>query len=252
MPLLGDPGHHEMVACLQSLSESFVKPRAIIVVSAHWEESKVKITAGKEPELIYDYYGFPAESYKIAYPSKGHPDLAMAASRAVAQVGLPVELDPVRGFDHGHFVPLSVMYPKADIPTIQVSLLKSLSPAEHIYLGNALSELAADGAMVIGSGFSFHNMSAFFEQPNAESDRLNVGFEEWLHQVMSDKELSETHRRRQLVHWSEAPGARFCHPREEHLMPLHVCYGVAQSAATECYRLNILGKQASAFVWGNQ
>lgn len=249
MPLLGDPGHQELVLTLQKIAGSFTRPKAIIVVSAHWEAGHVKVTTGKTPALIYDYHNFPPEAYRIHYPCDGDSNLAREVIDAVNAVGLHVEGDPSRGFDHGHFVPLKIMYPDADIPTIQVSLVHSLSPQSHLLLGRSLSGLIGDGVMLLGSGFSFHNMKAFFEPPNANSVSLNESFEQWLHDTLTDPQLSEGHRSRQLENWSQAPGARYCHPREEHLLPLHVCYGAAQSVTSEAHSLTVLNKKASMFVW---
>jgi len=141
------------------------------------------------------------------------------------------------------------MYPQAAIPCVQLSLVDSLDPAFHIQVGIALQSLASRNVLVIGSGFSFHNMEAFFAPENAESDRLNAAFESWLQAVCTDTELPESERRAKLIHWADAPGARFCHPREEHLLPLHVCYGVAQAPCTEQYEVTIMNKKSSMYLW---
>ncbi|TDY02384.1 DODA-type extradiol aromatic ring-opening family dioxygenase [Thiohalophilus thiocyanatoxydans] len=249
LPLLGDPGHGQMVSCLQDIASNIPRPEAVLVVSAHWEEPVPAITAGSTPPLIYDYYGFPPESYEIAYPCAGEPSLAREVYRLLGEGDIEARLDEARGFDHGVFVPLKIMYPQADIPCVQLSLADSLDPAFHIQVGSALQSLASRNVLVIGSGFSFHNMEAFFAPENAESDRLNKAFEVWLQNVCEDPELPEFKRHEQLIHWEEAPGARFCHPREEHLLPLHVCYGIAQAPSTERYELSILNKQSSMYLW---
>lgn len=249
MPLLGDAGHKEMVSCLKNIVSSIPKPDVLVVVSAHWEERIPTITARENPALIYDYYGFPEESYHIEYPCIGEPSVAQRIHDLLGDAGIQSELDVERGLDHGVFVPLKIMYPDADIPCVQLSLVSSLDPAEHIAIGRALGSLSGDNIMVIGSGFSFHNMKAFFQPNTPESQKLNHSFEEWLLKSCGDSSSSEDERAQQLIHWSKAPGARFCHPREEHLLPLHVCYGVAQGACSKTFELEILNKKSSMYLW---
>lgn len=249
LPLLGDEGHREMVDQLEQLATRLVKPSAIIVISAHWEESRPTITGAMNPALIYDYYGFPAESYDIEYPATGEPSLAQLISTRLIEAGFNAVLDGQRGFDHGLFVPLKIMYPQADIPCLQLSMLKSLDASEHIRMGEALAELPADNLLVIGSGFSFHNMKAFFSDETDESRLMNESFEKWLIDTCSSHHIDENERKHRLENWEMAPAARYCHPREEHLLPLHVCYGMARRASTEVISLKILGKYASMYLW---
>lgn len=249
LPLLGDAGHQEMVTLLQDIAAQLPGPDAILVISAHWEEAVATITAGTQPELIYDYYGFPDESYEIQYPCPGEPVLAARVEQVLGEQGITARLDENRGYDHGLFVPLKIMYPQADIPCIQLSLLSSLDPAEHIQLGRALAELDYDNLLIIGSGFSFHNLRAFFAHGAKDIEIANQAFEHWLIETCSSTDIDEQERRRRLEHWSEAPHARVCHPREEHLLPLHVCYGVAQTACQKYYPLKIMHKQASMYLW---
>lgn len=250
LPLLGDENHGEMLQVLQRIAnEKLERPSAIIVVSAHWEEPLASITASIDPGLIYDYYGFPEESYQIKYPCTGEPKLATKVQQCLQREGVDCELNQERGFDHGLFVPLKIMYPDADIPCIQVSLLKCLDAREHLELGRALAGLDHEGLLVVGSGFSFHNLRAFFAAPAPESQFKNKEFEAWLIDTLSDKSLSEAERGRRLLEWETAPGARYCHPREEHLLPLHVCYGMAGSACSEYFELSIMNKRASMYLW---
>jgi 4,5-DOPA dioxygenase extradiol len=249
LPLLGDPGHQEMVSCLSSIAANIPIPDALVVVSAHWEEKIPTITSGQNPSLIYDYYGFPAESYQIQYPCIGKPSLAGEIQRMLAGSGIDAKLDESRGFDHGVFVPLKIMYPEANIPCVQLSLVNTLDPSYHIAIGRALKGLSQQNVLVIGSGFSFHNMKAFFAPDSEESSQLNHSFEEWLGKVCCSHEYREKERSEMLIRWYEAPGARFCHPREEHLLPLHVCYGVAQCPSSEQFRISILNKESSLYVW---
>lgn len=249
LPLLGDEGHAEMVRCLQGIAAAMPQPEALVIVSAHWEESVPTITAGRFPSLIYDYYGFPPESYQIKYPCVGDPSLATDIHRMFGAAGIEARLDDARGFDHGVFVPLKIMYPQAAIPCVQVSLVKTLDASLHIDIGAALQGLDRRKVLVLGSGFSFHNLRAFFSPASADSRNLNESFEHWLQSVCAGGHDSEEQRRGLLVGWADAPGARYCHPREEHLLPLHVCYGLAQARCTERFELTIMNKKSSMYAW---
>jgi aromatic ring-opening dioxygenase catalytic subunit (LigB family) len=249
MPLLGDKAHAEMVDCLKSIAGKLRKPSAILVVSAHWEENIPTITAGTHPSLIYDYYGFPEESYHIAYPCPGHPELAERIHRQLNKAGIQANLDKNRGFDHGLFVPLKIMFPDADIPCVQLSLRNNLDPEQHIAIGECLHDMHCDNLLLMGSGFSFHNMKQFFAPETTESRMQNEAFESWLIETCSHSDIDETQRRQRLIHWENAPGARFCHPREEHLLPLHVCYGMTQTRCSHYFQLTILNKKSSMYLW---
>lgn len=249
LPLLGDEEHGEMVKNLTYLASQLDKPSAVLIISAHWEEEMPAITSGANPPLIYDYYGFPEESYRIQYPCPGKPDLAGQMGDLLSKAGIKNRLDGKRGFDHGLFVPLKIMYPNADIPCVQLSLVKSLDPDEHIKIGSALSGIKYDNLLILGSGFSFHNMRAFFQPETTESKEKNEAFEQWLIHTCSAPDMEESERRRRLETWDQAPHARYCHPREEHLLPLHVSYGLAQSACTEYFELKILKKKSSVYLW---
>ncbi len=222
----------------------------MIVISAHWEEEVVTITHGTHPPIIYDYYGFPNEAYQIQYPAPGAPKLAEHIHRTLEANGIPATLDDQRGFDHGLYIPLKVMYPEADIPCVQVSLVDILDPMQHICIGEALSQLANNNdVLIVGSGFSFHNMKAFALNKPGMKDEQNEAFEHWLIEVCSSREIDEETREDKLVHWNRAPGARYCHPREEHLLPLHVCYGRIKQPCQAYQELTIIGKKASFYVW---
>lgn len=249
LPVLGDPAHEEMVRHLESIAAKTERPEAIIVVSAHWEEGVATITSGARPPLIYDYYGFPPASYEIQYPAPGNPGLAGRLQTCLREKGIEAALDVDRGFDHGLFIPLKIMYPEADIPCIQVSLLDSLDPAAHMAIGQAMSGVVGDGVLVMGSGFSFHNLKAFFSESASQTDERNEAFERWLIETCSDDGLDDEERTRRLLAWESAPHARYCHPREEHLLPLHVCCGIAGRAADAAIELSILGKKASIYLW---
>lgn len=249
LPLLGEPSHSEMVQGLQSIANQIKEPDGIIVVSAHWETEHVEITASNTPDILYDYAGFPPEAYTIEYPAPGLPDLAAEVHQLFQSQNIHSTLNNDRGFDHGLYVPLKIMYPEANIPCIQISLLRSLDPASHIAIGKALALLQRPKILIIGSGFSFHNMNAFFTKTTAAIEQKNMDFDRWLTSVCSHPTLDEEQRMNELIQWEQAPSARFCHPREEHLLPLHVCYGVAQSAAKQIFSWKIMNKQVSGFLW---
>lgn len=241
-----------MVSCLKIISSNIIRPSAIIVVSAHWEEDRPTITSGENPALIYDYSGFPKESYEIRYPCPGAPYLARSIAEHLDKAGIDAGLDEARGFDHGLFVPLKILFPEADIPCVQLSLIKSLDPTEHIQLGRALQDLGDQSMLLVGSGFSFHNMRAFMKPDTDDAKAMNTSFEGWLLDTCSNRRLAEHERTQKLVEWESAPFARYCHPREEHLLPLHVCYGFAASACTNSYQLQILNKNSSMYLWESE
>ena len=249
MPLLGDPDHQEMVEVLEQMAKQIPQPDAIVVISAHWEESVLTVTSGSAPALIYDYYGFPPESYEIHYPCPGEPDLAREVSGRLEHCGMNIRLDEERGLDHGVFVPLKIMYPYANIPCVQLSLSNTLDPGLHIDMGRALEGLHKEKVLVIGSGFSFHNLSAFFKPADEKTRELNLSFERWLKDICMSTEISEQQRQDGLIHWSKAPGASFCHPREEHLLPLHVCYGAAGGPGRQMEEVRIMNRFSSMYVW---
>jgi len=246
LPLLGHPGHQHLVTFLQNIAERLGRPEAIVVVSAHWEQSVPTITAGSSPSLIYDYSGFPPESYEIEYPASGAPLLAEKIWSLLSANGVQARLDRGWGFDHGVFVPLKLIYPDASIPCVQLSLIESLDPLAHIKIGQALKELKNENILFLGSGFSFHNMRKFGQ---TTQDMNNIEFDQWLIKTLTDPDLSTREVEELLVNWEEAPHARYCHPREEHLLPLHVCYGIAGKPAEVVFNNDILGKRATAFLW---
>lgn len=250
LPVLGDAGHLEMVDHLRNIASTIRKPSAIVVVSAHWEEPVATVTAHPRPPMIYDYYGFPPESYSLEYPAPGDPALAEAIAEALEARGTPARLDRERGFDHGLFIPLLIMYPAADIPCVQLSLLSSLDPAEHIRIGEALAGFAQGNVLVLGSGFSFHNLRELLGGRNdGTPDPQNRAFEAWLIESCTSPAIDEPQRTQRLVEWASAPGARHCHPREEHLLPLHVCYGVTRRPCAAHAGLTIMGKRCSTCFW---
>ncbi|WP_339074154.1 class III extradiol ring-cleavage dioxygenase [Teredinibacter turnerae] len=252
LPLLGDPQHREMRALLETIVQGTPLPAAIVVISAHWEASGVRVTGARNPSLLYDYGGFPDAAYHIQYPCPGEPalaqeivDLLRAEPALIGEVN--AELDNSRGLDHGVFVPLKLMFPQANIPVIQVSLAAGLNPLQHIHIGRALAKLSRGNLLFIGSGFTFHNFRAFFS-PSEENEAKNTAFLQCLDETVGGA-LDEAQRVEQLTKWELAPFARFCHPREEHLIPLMVVYGIAGRASSRSLHAQILNYTAGFYCW---
>lgn len=252
MPLLGEPSHQALVTFLQNISGRLGMPDAIVMISAHWETPHPTVTGGHQPELMYDYYGFPPQSYSFAYPAPGLPALAQHIQALLKTAGIEGRLDEKRGFDHGMFVPLKLMFPEANVPVVQLSLLHSLNPADHIALGKALARLREENVLIIGSGMSFHNMQAFYHTADSEQGGWLRAFDHWLRETCCAPELTTQQREQRLTQWlQQAPHARYNHPREEHLLPLHVCFGAAvqTSTAETVFHDDVLGKTVTAFLW---
>jgi len=248
LPILGDISHKAMVDFMKRLPSQLRKPDAILVISAHWEEEAATLQGAQAPAMFYDYYGFPDEAYAITYPAPGSPALANRIAGILKENAIPTRIDPQRGFDHGLFIPLKMMYPQADIPSLQLSLLRGLDPAAHIALGKALRKLMEENILVIGSGFSFHNLRAFFSEGPSVPDPANDAFQDWLIETCAGP-IAQSEREGRLFEWEKAPSARYCHPREEHLLPLHVCLGMADKPASLIFDDQILGKRSVAFLW---
>ncbi|QNA90281.1 dioxygenase [Massilia sp. Dwa41.01b] len=200
------------------------RPTAILAISGHWEAPGFMVSTSAQPPMEYDYHGFPEHTYRVRYPAPGAPLLAERVRALLGAAGTPVGTDPARGFDHGVFVPLSLMYPQADIPVVMLSLKSNYDPLEHIRVGQALAPLRDEGVLIIGSGLTYHNMRGFGRD---ESTLVATAFEQYLHSVVEEKDPER--RLDMLVRWEQAPGARLAHPREDHLLPLMVVAGAAQA-----------------------
>jgi len=220
-------------------------PKALLVVSAHWEEAAPTVMTSAHPPILYDYGGFPPEAYAIEWPAPGDPALAERVVRLLGEAGIPARTDARRGFDHGTFIQFQVSWPEADVPAIQLSLKAGLDPGEHLAIGRALAPLRDEGVLILGSGMSYHNLRAF---RTAGARQVSVAFDEWLKETATAE--PET-RARRLTDWASAPGARPAHPREEHLLPLMV---VAGAAAADAGRVDWsddwMGVRISAFRYG--
>jgi aromatic ring-opening dioxygenase catalytic subunit (LigB family) len=222
------------------------RPDALLVISAHWEMPQPTVLAAAAPALLYDYYGFPPYTYQLTYPAPGAPELASRVRELLAAAGIASAEETERGYDHGIFVPLKVAFPAADIPILQLSLEAGLDPRRHLDVGRALAPLRDANILVIGSGLSFHNLGALgaaaARAPSREFDR-------WLTETLCACPAAE--REARLADWTRAPHARFCHPREEHLLPLMVAVGAAAGdVGRHEFAGTIAGKAVSAFHFG--
>lgn len=248
LPILGDPSHKGMNDFMQLLPSQLRRPDTVLVISAHWEENEATLQGALNPPMLYDYYGFPEEAYEITYPAPGNPELASRIAELLRSNAIPSRIDSQRGFDHGLFIPLKMMYPHADIRCLQISLLHSLDPSTHLALGKVLGKMLNENILVIGSGFSFHNLRAFSFDNTHRPDQRNDQFQNWLIEACT-KPGSQEDLEQQLINWEKAPSARYCHPREEHLLPLYVCCGMAGKPAKVLFDDYIAGKRAVAFSW---
>ncbi|MFT3713171.1 MAG: class III extradiol ring-cleavage dioxygenase [Archangium sp.] len=233
-------------AYLESVpSAAKTPPKAVLVISAHWEEDVPTVMTSPQPPMLYDYYGFPPESYEITWPAPGAPELAKRVRGLLEGAGFQTAEDPKRGFDHGTFVPLKLAWPTPTLPTLQLSLKTGLDPKEHLAMGRALAPLRDEGVFIIGSGMTFHNLRAFM---NPAAGPVSVAFDGWLRETM---QKPQAERDAGLEKWASAPAARQSHPREEHLIPAMVCAGAALGdVATIPYANTYAGVVLSAYQFG--
>ena len=217
-------------------------PRALLVVSGHWEEPAFTVSTATHPDLIFDYSGFPPHTYKLTWTAPGHPELAQQVHALLKGAGLPAAESATRGYDHGVFVPLKVVFPQAQIPVVTLSLASSLDPALHIAAGKALAPLRDEGVLIVGSGMSFHNLRAYMHPETRDRARV---FDRWLTEAI---EQPGPVRTAQLTEWRAAPNAAFAHPREEHLIPLFVAAGAGGDASgVRIFSNEPMGAAISAF-----
>ena len=203
-------------------------PKAVLVISGHWEESDFTVSASPNPPMIYDYSGFPAHTYQVKYEAPGSPELAERVRSLLQDAGHSVRLDPDRGFDHGTFTVLYALYPDAQVPVVQLSLKRGYDPKLHLEVGKALAPLRQEGVLIIGSGLSYHNLRNF----GARGAEASQQFDAWLQQTLVKSDATE--RSHQLIDWAAAPAARSAHPQEDHLLPLMVAVGAAEDEAATC------------------
>ena len=226
---------------LASLPE---RPKAILMISAHWEEERVTVSTAAQPDMLFDYYGFPAHTYQLRYAADGSPELAEQVLSLLTEAGIEAGTDDQRGFDHGVFVPMLKIDPEASLPLVMLSLRQDLDPARHLAIGAALAPLRDQGVLIIGSGSSFHNLRTYFNGVPEAAEQ----FDQWLTATAENPEGRED----RLIDWQSAPAARACHPREEHLIPLMVAAGAARNEPGRRVFHDIIGGKAmSGYAFGD-
>lgn len=215
----------QLAEALRAMPEEVgTTPKAILVISGHWEEPEFTVQTSPNPPMIYDYYGFPQHTYEIQYPAPGAPEVAARVAELLTEAGIKVRTDETRGFDHGVYAAMYVAYPDANVPIFQMSLREGLDPAEHLAAGRALAPLRDENVLIVGSGVpAYHNMR--LRDVPAESK----AFDAWLTETLVDSSAEE--RVSRLIDWESAPAARIAHPREDHFIPGMVAVGAAQTDA---------------------
>jgi aromatic ring-opening dioxygenase catalytic subunit (LigB family) len=222
------------------------RAKSLLVVSAHWEEPVPTVHFGRAPGMLYDYYGFPEHTYHLSWPAPGAPDVARRVDELLRGAGFATGREEERGYDHGTFVPMLVALPEAKIPVAQLSLVAGLDPATHLAVGRALAPLRDEGVLIIGSGFSYHNLRMF---GNPGSGPVSRRFDEWLRAAAEARDPEE--RARRLVDWESAPEARACHPRSEHLVPIFIAAGAGGTEPGRCvFSGTVMGVTTSSFAFG--
>ncbi len=234
-----------MAAFLRGLDGSLGRrPRAMVVVSGHWQAARPTLNTAARPSLLFDYEGFPPHTYRLTYPVDGAPDVAAEARRLLEQAGRPPGEAASRGLDPRILVPVNRVYPDADVPLVQLSLQAGLDPATHLAIGAALAPLRAQDVLIVGSGMSYHNLGAMFSGRGGAEAKA---FDDWLDAVLTDPQRRDA----ALTGWQDAPGARDAHPHAEHLLPLMIAAGAARGEPAErIYTDRVLGKPMSGFRFG--
>lgn len=241
-----DPMWRGMQAYLAGLVASLPeRPRAILLVSGHWEGMPVAVHVGTGQPLLYDYYGFPEHTYHLRWEAPGAPDVARRAAALLGAAGFATAEESQRGWDHGVFVPMMVAVPDADIPLAQLSLRQDLDPAAHIAMGRALAPLRDEGVLIIGSGMSFHNLRARGPSVTPLAEAWDLALTE---AVVDPDPVARAAR---VARWADLPHARFAHPREEHLLPLMVALGAGtDDIAVRDYHDTVMGWVLSGYRFG--
>jgi len=237
-----------MAAHLRGIAAGIkLRPRAVLVISAHWECPRPSVQSADKHTLLFDYHGFPQHTYRLTYPVAGSPATAARVRELLRLSGIDTDEEAERGLDHGVFVPFKLIYPQADIPMLQLSLQAGLDPAQHLRIGHALEPLREEGVLIVGSGMSYHNLQQLYSG-HAAAQHAAQHFDDWLGGVIASEPAE---REQALSRWAQAPGARECHPRSEHLIPLMVAAGAAGlDLGRRTYNERLLGKMISGFQFG--
>jgi aromatic ring-opening dioxygenase catalytic subunit (LigB family) len=246
-PLPGWPGDtwDRLAAFLRGVDGSVGRrPRAVLIVSGHWEAKHPTVNDGAHPPLLFDYYGFPPHTYQLTWPAPGAPDVAAEVRQLLDEAGFQTHADSDRGYDHGVFVPFKLVYPDADVPVVQLSMLASYDPAQHLAMGRALAPLRDRDVLIIGSGMSYHNLPLFF---SGRGNDQAEAFDAWLGDAVSDP----IERDMKLTAWRAAPGGLSAHPEPDHLLPLMVAAGAgAGETGVRVFHDHVAGKPLSGFRFG--
>jgi len=237
-----------MAAYLRGLAATLPEPpKAVLVISAHWETPRPTVNSGARPGMLFDYYGFPEHTYRLSYPAAGSPQLAQRVRGLLADAGIASDEDTERGFDHGVFVPFLLIWPDAEVPVVQLSLIAGLDPQAHLAFGRALAPLRDEGVLIVGSGMSYHNLREFFSPQDAAveaSERFDAA-------LTTAVEADPAQRDAALLAWKQMPGAFASHPRAEHLLPLMVAAGAGGAdRGRRTFADHVFGKAVSAFQFG--
>ncbi|MCJ8324772.1 MAG: dioxygenase [Rhizobiales bacterium] len=248
---LWDSMENYLKNCISDLPD---RPKAILMISGHWEADIPTIQTGLAPPMLFDYHGFPPHTYELKFPAAGAPDLATRVADLLQQNGIKTTTDAQHGYDHGTFVPLLVALPNADIPVVQLSIYSHMDAKAHIELGQALEPLRDEGILIIGSGMSYHNLPKLManlrsSNPMSTPNEGGILFDNWLTDTCTNRQADL--RTKLLIDWASAPAARQAHPREEHLLPLHVAAGAAGAdLGKQVYAGDLFGTPISAYQFG--
>jgi 4,5-DOPA dioxygenase extradiol len=243
-PMLAlEPG--ESGPALARLAAEMPRPRTIVIVSAHWESTDLLVNANPQPETWHDFGGFPAALFAVQYPAVGLPQLSAEVVELLKAAGLPANTNAQRPFDHGVWVPLSLMYPNADIPIVQVSLPTRAGPALQTRVGHALAGLREQGVLIIGSGSITHNLRELDWHAGPESvEPWAKAFRDWMIDKLASNDEAALHDYR-----AQAPNAVRNHPSDEHLLPLYFARGAGGefSVAHKGFTMGALGMDIYRF-----
>ncbi|MFH8340033.1 dioxygenase [Streptomyces sp. AM6-12] len=216
-PLADDPVWPGQLA---AWAATLPRPKAVLMVSAHWEEAPLALAATETVPLVHDFWGFPEHYYRVRYDAPGAPELAASVRKLLRAPGTPVQDIPDRGLDHGAYVPLVEMYPDADVPVLQVSM-PTLDPVRLMDIGRRLAPLRDEGVLIIGSGFFTHNLAAL---RHTGVPSWSAEFDDWGRRALADRDWDAL-----LAFQDKAPAGRYAHPRTEHFAPLFVTMGAAEA-----------------------
>lgn len=219
LPVIDTPAR----AFLSQLGHRLERPSAVLVASAHWETARPAVNAVERNDTIHDFYGFPRPLYDMRYPAPGSLPLAARVADLLRGAGFTGDIDSARGLDHGAWVPLSLIYPAADIPVLQLSVQPHLGPAHHLRLGRTLAPLRNEGVLILGSGSFTHDLSEFRGHgPNDPAPQWVNDFADWFDAALAERRFADL-----LDYRRQAPFATKNHPSEEHILPLYVALGAA-------------------------